>query len=79
MVWMFFSADEVYDGLRSSLLATGKGRRPDIPHIAGITRRLLVQLFYLREEGGRTWTEVLMSLTRRSLFVREMQRFTSNF
>ncbi|RUS71756.1 hypothetical protein EGW08_020487 [Elysia chlorotica] len=39
----FRIGDEVYEGLRNTFLTTGKGRRPDLPQIPRITRRLLVQ------------------------------------
>ncbi|GFO18369.1 ATP-binding cassette sub-family e member 1 [Plakobranchus ocellatus] len=54
-------ADQVYDGLKKSLLVSGKGRRPDLPlelQSGKVTQKLLVQLYYLREEGSKPWSEV---------------------
>ncbi|KAK3773147.1 hypothetical protein RRG08_013734 [Elysia crispata] len=51
---------EDYLGLKNTFLASGKGRPPDLPqHLRDgcVTQRLLVQLFYLKEEGSKPWTQ----------------------
>ncbi|KAK3739320.1 hypothetical protein RRG08_041641 [Elysia crispata] len=53
--------DEVYKCLKNTFLVCGKGRRPDLPPDVRNNRanqKVLVQLYYLREDDSKPWSEV---------------------
>ena len=64
----FISAvDGQYETLKAVFLASGKGRWSNLPCDIQMDNRLLIQLFFLREEGDKSWREVSMLYVRRHL------------
>ena len=56
------SDDALFTTLWSVLLARGKGRRPKLPEVE-LTNRLLIQLLFIKEEGGKSFDETATFLS----------------
>ncbi|GFO41302.1 hypothetical protein PoB_006780700 [Plakobranchus ocellatus] len=52
-----FTDDDIYKALKKHFHMHGKGRRPDLPCV-NLTHGLLLQLYYLKEEGNHTYREL---------------------
>ncbi|KAK3801458.1 hypothetical protein RRG08_010041 [Elysia crispata] len=55
---MVEDVDGQYETLKAVFLASGKGRWSNLPCDIQMDNRLLIQLFFLREEGDKSWREV---------------------
>lgn len=48
--------DDVYHQLKSVFLASGKGRRPNLPSVQ-LTNKLLMQILRLKDEGEKSFDQ----------------------
>ncbi|GFR80380.1 hypothetical protein ElyMa_002313200 [Elysia marginata] len=52
--WFQAIKDEQYASLERTFLASGKGRRPNLPPLL-LNNRLILQLYALMQESNETW------------------------
>ena len=61
---LHFVENESYEVLKSVILSSGKGRRPNIPASLSTTKKLFLQVLKIKEDSGRSWEEISSSLSR---------------
>ncbi|GFR83329.1 serine active site containing 1, partial [Elysia marginata] len=81
IVWIGHSMgdDDLFRQLQGCFLHSGKGRPKQLPNDIFVCNRLLVQLWMLKEEGKKSWTEVDEWLSKIDTRVPEMARSPTHF
>ncbi|KAK3770798.1 hypothetical protein RRG08_036400 [Elysia crispata] len=54
--------DKFYRDCKRHFLMVGKGRRPDLPILQTLTQRVLIQLYFIKEEGNSSFRELKLWL-----------------